>query len=46
MTDHPTAGGSYIRDKSGKLIRQDDDAPIPAEPAPPADPDTPTKGGK
>ncbi len=46
MTDLPTSGGSYIRDKSGKLVRQDDDAPVPADPAPPADPEPTTKGGK
>ena len=49
MKAHPTTGGTYIRDpQTGALTRAD--APRPAasktEPAPPAAPETPKKGGK
>lgn len=45
MTELPTAGGSYVRDKNGRLIRQDDEAASPPPPTEPI-PEPLPKGGK
>lgn len=48
MTDEfPSSGGSYIRAKDGRLIRQEEDVgPAPEPAAPPAAPEPNPEGGK